>query len=342
MLAQTQLIPKEINTPVDESMQQDGDDFMSDALPKIQVEFYVAKGGANYGPFLIPQIAEMIAKGELAITDFVYDEARADWISLMECGPLLDHLRRAKPAAPPMKQAPQPQTPAPQMPQAPVPQSQPQSATPVKAAATNGKPAFAKPAWAVTPRDDAWYIQKNGERHGPFTYMELVRGLQEKTVYEYDFVWKEGMETFMRIAEHPSFLPERIRELLAQKQTDQQVFVKRQHPRVKFESEIIVHDDRDVWMGQAFEASVGGSGLLIENSRLTPGQMVRIHFAPFDGLPAFNALGEIVGKTYSKNVRGAKSPVKYSVRFVRLDGSVEPQVREYFASITGSGNSNEI
>ncbi len=301
---------------------------MSDTLPKIQVEFYIAKGGANFGPFTITQIADLIARTEFAVTDFVYEEARAEWITLMECEALKEHLRRSKPTAPPPNAA---QNVQPQAPSAP--------SSSVKAAAL-AKPAFAKPAWATTPRDDAWYIQKNGERHGPFTYLEMVRGLQEKTVYEFDFVWKEGMETFMRIAEHPSFLPERIRDLLTQKAApEQQAFVKRQHPRVKFESEVIVHDDRDVWMGQAFEASVGGSGVVIENSRLTPGQMVRIHFAPTEGLPAFNALGEIVGKTYSKTVRGAKSPVKYSVRFVKLDGSAEPQVREYFAQITGATGS---
>jgi hypothetical protein len=288
---------------------------MPDSLPKIQLEFYLAKGGANFGPFTITLVADLIARAEFAVTDFVYDEVRAEWITLMECEALKEHLRRNKPMAPPPM------------------------ATTAKASPTPGKPAFAKPAWATTPRDDAWYIQKNGERHGPLSYLEMIRGLQEKTVYEFDFVWKEGMETFMRIAEHPSFLQERIRGLTTQKAApEQQAFVKRQHPRVKFESEVIVHDDRDVWMGQAFEASVGGSGVMIENSRLAPGQVVRIHFASTEGLPAFNALGEIVGKTYSKNVHGAKSPVKYSVRFVKLDGSVEPQVRKYFAQISeGSG-----
>jgi len=31
-------------------------------------------------------------------------------------------------------------------------------------------------------------------------------------------------------------------------------------------------------------------------------------------------------------VRGAKSPVRYAVRFLKLDGSAEQQVREYFAA----------
>jgi hypothetical protein len=47
-------------------------------------------------------------------------------------------------------------------------------------------------------------------------------------------------------------------------------------------------------------------------------------------LPAFNALGEIVGKRFSKEVRGVKSPVRYAVRFLKVDGSAEPTVREYF------------
>jgi len=134
------------------------------------------------------------------------------------------------------------------------------------------------------------------------------------------------------------FQPDRIRDLVAKAETeglltqDQQVFFKRRHARVKFDSEVIVHNDRDVWMGHTLEASLGGSGLMIESAKLSPGQVVRIHFAPTDGLPAFNALGEIVGKSFTKNGRGPQAPVRYSVRFVKLDGSAEPQVREYFTA----------
>lgn len=293
-------------------MSNDGVACMADTLPKAQVEFFVSKGEDNIGPLTIEQIAERIASSEFAVTDFVFDDLRADWIPLMECEALKNHLRRSKPKAPPPKSA----------------------RTAAPAAPVESRPAVApKPASA----SEAWYVQKATERHGPFTYFELVRCLQEKTVYDFDFIWKEGMESWVRIAEHEMFEPERIRELMAQDpgSADQQVFLKRRHARLKFESEVIVHDDRDVWMGQAFEASAGGSGVIIENSTLNPGQMIRLHFAPCDGLPAFNALGEIVGKRYSREIRGAKSPVKYSVRFVKLDGSVEPQVREYFASRSG-------
>lgn len=295
-------------------LSKDGVESMADTLSKAQVEFFVAKGEDNIGPLTIEQIAERIAKSEFAVTDFVYDDSRADWIPLMECEALKAHLRRAKPKAPPPGKSAQVVAVS-----APAP-------APVAVAA----PA---PAPAPAPRADAWYVQKATERHGPFTYYELVRCLQEKTVYDFDFVWKDGMDSWVRIAEHEMFRPEHIRQLASQIQsTDQQVFLKRQHARLKFESEVIVHDDREVWMGQSYEASVGGSGVVIENSTLNPGQMIRLHFAPCDGLPAFNALGEVVGKQFTKEIRGAKSPVKYSVRFLKLDGSAEGQVREYFAN----------
>lgn len=305
-------------------LSKDGVKSMADTLPKAQVEFFVAKGEDNIGPLTIERIAERIAKSEFAVTDFVYDDSRADWIPLMECEALKAHLRRAKPKAPPPgKSAQQATAPA----TAPAP-----AAAPVVTAAPA---AAAAPAPAPTPvlRTEAWYVQKSTERHGPFTYHELVRCLQEKTVYDFDFVWKDGMDSWVRIAEHEMFQPERIRQLASQiENNEQQVFLKRQHARLRFESEVIVHDGREVWMGQSYQASVGGSGLVIENATLNPGQMIRLHFAPCDGLPAFNALGEVVGKQFTKDIKGAKSPVKYSVRFLKLDGSAEPQVREYFAN----------
>ena len=69
---------------------------------------------------------------------------------------------------------------------------------------------------------------------------------------------------------------------------------------------------------------------MIENATLVPGQTVLLHFAQRDDLPAFNALCEIVGKKFTKDVRDAKSPVQYSVRFVKLDAQAEARVQKYF------------
>jgi hypothetical protein len=290
---------------------------MSDTTSKTQVEFFVAKGEEHLGPWTIVEIAERLALSEVSVTDFVYDDVRADWIPLIECEPLKSHLNRAKPKkAPPVKA---------ELKIAPPVQAQPEAHVQAQA-----QPQI--PKQQLTE----WFVQKGANRYGPFSYFGLVRALQEKSVYDFDFIWKEGMETWVRLAEHPEFQADRIRDLATDlsksEEKKSEVFFRRQYARIQFKSEVIVHDDRSVWMGQAIEASVGGSGLVIENSTLTPGQVVRVHFAPCDGLPAFNALGEIVGKKFSKAVRGANSPVTYAVRFLQLDGTVEPQVREYFES----------
>ena len=306
---------------------------MAETNHKVQVEFYIAQGDSNLGPWTINEIASRISRSEISVTDFVFDEVRQDWIPLMECEALKDLLRKSKPKAPPPRRGASEELQV-------VPPQATQQQSPSLQAAQSPARGIAEPQAVAAPRVEQpvseWFVQKGAVRHGPMTYLGLVRALQDKSVYDFDFAWKAGMDNWVRIAELEQFNPQRIRELAKnssmQNSEEAQVFFRREYPRLTFESEVIVHDDQSVWMGQAFEAGMGGSGVVIENSTLNPGQVVRLHFAPCDGLPAFNALGEIVGKKYSGEVRGAKSPVRYAVRFLKLDGSAEQQVREYFAA----------
>lgn len=291
-----------------------------------QVMFHIAKGEVNLGPWTMDEIFQRVSMAELVVTDFVYDDLSGDWIPLLECEAFRTRMLKQKPKAPPLAMAQA----AAQQPKS-VPQVRPEPQASMPPVEVQPKPENNE----LTPEGGAeWFVQRGAQRYGPMAYLDLVRALQEKSAYDFDFIWCEGMESWVRIAEHDLFQPEYIRalaETLTKDESSTPVFFQRQHARIRFDSEVIVHDDQSVWMGQAFEASVGGSGLVIETTTLTPGQVVRLHFAPCDGLPAFNALGEIVAKRFQKEVRDTKSPVRYAVRFLKLDGSAEPQVREYFA-----------
>mgnify|MGYP001328400088 CR=1 FL=1 len=292
---------------------------MSEHTASAQTRFYVAQGEQNLGPWTIEEIAAKVASQEIAVTDFVYDEGRQDWIPLLELEAFKAHLNKKRPKAPPPRAQ---ETVRPE---------------PVERASAAVVQTASREQTDEGPAE--WFVQKGANRFGPMTYLEVVRALQEKTVFDFDFVWKQGTESWVRIAEHSEFHPDRIRELagkFAGASEPKDVFVRRQYPRIRFESEVIVHDDRSVWMGQAFEAGLGGSGLVIENATLQPGQVVRVHFGPCDGLPAFNALGEIVGKRYTREVRGKKSPVRYALKFLKVDGAAEAAVREYFESKASS------
>jgi hypothetical protein len=293
-------------------------------MTNAQTEFFVSKGEQQLGPWTVQELAAKVGSQEIAMTDFVFDDAKNDWIALYECEAFQSYMRSQKPkVAPPKKAAPAAQT------EAPKADSLAKAFAPAHKREERVEQAAAAPH-STEKTSQEWFVQKGQHRYGPFTYLGVIRALQEKTVYEFDLCWKNGMNEWIRIAEHPEFAPEKIRALTSEANNEEQVFTQRQHARVGFETEVLVHDNRSVWLGRAYEGSAGGSGLVIENATLVPGQTVLLHFAQRDDLPAFNALCEIVGKKFTKDVRDAKSPVQYSVRFVKLDAQAEARVQKYF------------
>ena len=298
--------------------------------------YHVTKAGSaegeSLGPWSIQQIAERLAKTEIAITDFAYDDATEDWVALVEFEPLKEHLRRAKPKKAPPKAA------APKVEATSVVETHTEVMTAAVEEVRQVKEQVAhqretqEMAMATRGPNGEWFVQKGTERHGPFSYLSLIRALQDKSVYEFDFVWTQGMDSWTRLAEHEEFTPDRIREMSEQgaKTSGEQIFTQRAHPRHRFESEVIVHDDKSAWIGRAYEGSVGGSGLVIENAALYPGQTLRLHFSPSDGMPAFNVVAEIVNKKFTKNVRGVHTPVQYAVRFLEMDEAAKKHVNAYF------------
>ena len=283
-------------------------------MTKTQNEFYIMKGEQQLGPWSIQDVAARLASNEIAVTDFVFDDVQNDWVALFQCQAFQDYLKTQKPkSAPPKK----------------TDESKSKPKDEAKTTVVELKP-LVKDDKDGTLQE--WFVQKGQHRYGPFTYLGVVRALQEKTVYEFDLCWKDGMSEWVRIAEHQEFHADRIRQLTGAAKDELGVFTQRRHVRVRFESEVLVHDNRSVWLGRAFEGSAGGSGLVIENATLVPGQTVLLHFAEREDLPAFNALCEIVGKKYTKDVRDSKSPVQYSVRFVKLDAQAESRVQKYFTA----------
>jgi hypothetical protein len=106
--------------------------------------------------------------------------------------------------------------------------------------------------------------------------------------------------------------------------------IQRRFPRFLYMNDVMVHDDHSVFMGQTFQGSEGGTGLVIENATLATGQNLKIHFSSHDGMKAFNAECEIVSKRVGTDVRSRRSPVPYCVKFLKVDSKVQMQLRDYF------------
>lgn len=264
-------------------------------------QYHISRHGETLGPWSVEQIAMKLSTAEIAITDFAWDDSLTEWITLIELAELKAYLQSRKPVAPPTEKAHQ--------------------RTNVVAASMS--------------EDDAiqWYVTRGQQKFGPFNFFGVVKALQDKSIFEFDYIWKEGMESWVRVAEHEKFAAESIRELLQsleEKKAHSDVFAQRRHARMSIENDVLINDNQSVSPGRMVEGSAGGTGLIIKNSTLIPGQLIHVHFSSLDGLPAFNAIGEIVSKKFTRSARDQRAPIHYGVRFVKMDPAAEERVKNYF------------
>jgi hypothetical protein len=171
-----------------------------------------------------------------------------------------------------------------------------------------------------------WYVLKGKNRFGPLMYLDLVRMLQEKSVFEFDYVWAQGLDKWKRIAELECFSCDHIRALFGQDGVDS-VFYRRSHPRARYETSLICHDNSSVWKGHTIEISEGGAGVIIQNAMLLPGQSVYMHFRPGALSKSFNVLSEIVSKRFMKGIREPEAPVLYGIKFVNIQKQDREAIR---------------
>lgn len=167
--------------------------------------------------------------------------------------------------------------------------------------------------------DDQWFILKGESRFGPFSFEEVVRMLQGRSVFEFDFAWCAKMETWRRIAEIGDFSPENVRHF-------PQLFAKRAHKRKKFEGTVLVHDNEHLWTGKGVEISDGGVGVVMNNSMILPGQVLYLHFKAVDNMPSFNAVCEVVSKKFVGGIRSSDAPVQYGLKFKGLSAQAQKAV----------------
>ncbi len=254
------------------------------------MKYLVSHQGHELGPFTLPEIVERVRSKDLDLLDYIYDKNQGDWVMLMEHPHVAAQLKSKKPSRPPELNL-----------ETPVVQS-------------------------LDSKDNPhgiveWFVLKGENRFGPFGYSELIKMLQQKVVFSFDFIWHVGMSDWMRVAEIDEFKPEAIRKL-AQEQGQSDLFFKRQFKRYSFEGRVFVHDNFKLWQGSGFEISQGGVGLRLTNALVVPGQQLTVHFSRYGEWPSFNALCEVVSKKYVSD----GSPVEYGLRFL----SVSPEVQDEF------------
>ena len=175
-----------------------------------------------------------------------------------------------------------------------------------------------------------WHVLKGDTRYGPFSYLEVVGMLQEKDIFEFNYIWRNGMENWERIALVDEFSSENISRLRGEDMPDDiEIFYRRRYPRTSFEDRVLVHNNKTVWNGRGVEIGPGGAGLVINTSVIQPLDILQVHFIFASGLLPFNASCEVVSKEYVTGTGGEDCPIRYGLRFIQLDASLRNKIREF-------------
>lgn len=263
-------------------------------------KFYLTQKGQPVGPWSVQEILRHLSEQNLTWTDYLYDEAKRDWVLLLDHPVLLPHFRE-------MAQAPK--------------------AAPSKGAKPNPQP---KPVVAVdwsSAKEKEWFALRGDNKYGPFAMVDVIKMLQDKQIFEYDYVWNVRYSSWKRIAECEELRPEKVKMLHESGHPEvSEVFFRRRHARAQYGASIVVHNNKQVWRGESIEISSGGCGLLLENSDFTPGQTLFLHFKVGDGVPPFNATCEIVSK---QTLKSGSSACKYGVRFTNVSRDIQLAIKDY-------------
>jgi len=257
------------------------------------MEFFISKKGQQLGPWTYDEVLSKLQDRSLQWTDYVYDDSRSDWMLISDHPSFFFQFQkemRMNVVNPP-------------------------PAVEVKAA---------PPLQIVDPQK--WFVLKGQSKYGPFSYLEVVRLMQEKNLYDTDLVWNAALANWTAVRDCEPLQPEKIRELKSNLQGgNSEVFLQRRHTRASFGASVVVHNNKTVWKGQSVEISAGGAGLVLDTTLIQPGQTLFLHFKVSEEVPPFNAICSVVSKQIDPHGKEAK----YGVRFTNVSRDVQDSIKTY-------------
>ncbi len=172
-----------------------------------------------------------------------------------------------------------------------------------------------------------WFLFRDNTKFGPYRFLELVRLLQTNACAPDDFVWKPGFEDWTRMRQCGEFEEPVLKKLVHLRNLGaEKIFIQRRFPRVPYESEVILHDEKRVVFGAARSLSEGGAFLEVNKTSHVKGDRIKIHFTPGAVAVPFNCIAEVT--QVSKG-----PPAGYNVKFIYLEEEDRKRIAQYAESV---------
>jgi PilZ domain/GYF domain 2 len=271
-----------------------------------ETSFFVSRSGKAEGPFLSADLKKRLKAGELAFTDYIWVPDREDWQMLAVFF---------------AQDFPAPKDPPPG----------------IRVSDDREKKKLEREFNEETFSQDLgisnepiWFLYRDNTKFGPYRYLELVRLLQTNACAPDDFVWKPGFQDWTRLRHCAEFEDAVLRKLVHLRNFGtEKVFIQRRFPRVPYDSEVILHDEKRVIFGAAKSLSEGGAFLEVNKPTHVKGDRIKIHFTPGAVAVPFNCIAEV-----TQVAKGP--PAGYNVKFIYLEEEDRKRISQYADSVVSS------
>ncbi len=277
---------------------------------------YVHKNGKIIGPFSNEKIIELLEAHTLLINDFIYSDENSSWVQIFNSKIIKLHYKATPPDINPNVE-------------------NIMSLTDDEVKSLNSMNPKMKTEVKIPKdlMDKEWFILRKNKKYGPFKYLDIIKMLNSSSLFDYDFIWNKDFKSWNKISDLKAFSSYYINQVKTNYLPELgNIFFRRKHKRIKFDSKVFIHDNEKHWTGIGNDLSPGGTSVTISSSfgevELLPGDIVNIHFKQTRNIPSFNAKAEIVSKWY-KNKEFRDSPLCYSFKF----NSINKKIEDYLTQI---------
>ncbi len=174
-----------------------------------------------------------------------------------------------------------------------------------------------------------WHVLKGESKFGPYTYSDMIQMMQNKTLFNFDYVWSPHLESWTALAELPEFSVDRLSRV-AESTPEENGFSRRATERVSVSIPVLCHDNARMWKGTCENLSQGGALILMANPILLPGHLIYLHFrAKTSEETSFNCTAEILAKRLTKQRIQHDTGLHYAVKFLQILPAGQTQITSW-------------
>jgi hypothetical protein len=245
-------------------------------------QYYVTQKGKTVGPWSLEKIYESLSDGTLDLHDYIFHPDSEEWQVILISSLIEESYKKMGRHSQIMNKEPSLQS------------------------KEGQNLSSEKGSLDLNLSESEWFLFKNNKQQGPYSYLEVIKLLQAKKLFDYDFVWSASLSTWTKLFEVEAFSPSVIEKLSQEKNSHiQAVFFRRQYPRIEYASPIFLHNSQKLWKSHTHEISAGGCSVILPTEEISLGDKVIVHFCsssssqilnPSQSVPAFNALCSVVSK----------------------------------------------